>query len=82
VHGGENAYNTKLISPKDFKSYWDFVDPKWKGKIVAYDVSRVSTVAHSLRFLYNHPDLGPEFIKRFFGEMDITYSRDARQTID
>jgi iron(III) transport system substrate-binding protein len=82
VHGGENAYNTKLVNPKAFKSYWDFVDPKWKGKIVAYDVSRVSTVAHSLRFLYNHPDLGPEFLKRFFGEMDITYSRDERQMID
>jgi ABC-type Fe3+ transport system substrate-binding protein len=82
VHGGENAYNTKLVNPKDFKSYWDFVDPKLKGKIVAYDVSRVSTVAHSLRFLYNHPDLGPEFVKRFFGEMDVTYSRDERQMID
>lgn len=82
VHGGENAYNTKLVNPKEFKSYWDFLDPKWKGKIVAYDVSRVSTVAHSLRFLYNHPELGPEFIKRFFGEMKIIYSRDERQMID
>jgi ABC-type Fe3+ transport system substrate-binding protein len=82
VHGGENAYNTKLVNPKDFKSYWDFVDPKWKGKIVAYDVSRVSTVAHSLRFLFNHPDLGPDFIRRFFGDMDITYSRDERQMVD
>jgi iron(III) transport system substrate-binding protein len=82
VHGGENAYNTKLVNPRDIKSYWDFLEPKWKGKIVAYDVSRVSTVAHSLRFLYNHPDLGPDFIKRFFGEMEIVYSRDERQMID
>src|SRR5581483_11804486 len=82
VHGGENAYNTKLVNPKEFKSYWDFLDPKWKGKIVAYDVSRVSTVAHALRFLYNHPDLGADFVRRFFGEMEITYSRDERQMID
>jgi iron(III) transport system substrate-binding protein len=82
VHGGENAYNTKLVNPRDITSYWDFLDAKWKGKIVAYDVSRVSTVAHSLRFLYNHPDLGREFIKRFFSEMDIVYSRDERQMID
>jgi len=82
VHGGENAYNTKLVNPQAFSSYWDFLDPKWKGKIVAYDVSRVSTVAHSLRFLYNHPDLGQEFIKRFFGEMELVYSRDERQMID
>ena len=82
VHGGENAYNTKLVNPKEIKSYWDFLDPKWKGKIVAYDVNRVSNVAHSLRFLYNHPDLGPEFVRRFFGEMNITFSRDDRQMID
>src|SRR5215204_5779619 len=37
VHGSENAYNTKLVNPKDIKSYWDFLDPKWKGKMVAYD---------------------------------------------
>jgi iron(III) transport system substrate-binding protein len=82
VHGGENAFNTKLVNPKDIKSYWDFLDPKWKGKIVAYDVNRVSTVAHALRFLYNHPELGPEFVRRFFSEMNITYSRDERQMID
>ena len=82
VHGGENAFNTKLVNPKEIKSYWDFLDPKWKGKIVAYDVNRVSTVAHALRFLYNHPELGPEFVRRFFSEMNITYSRDERQMID
>jgi len=82
VHGGENAYNTKLVNSKEFKSYWDFLDPKWKGKIVVYDVSRVSTVAHSLRFLFNHPDLGSEFVRKFFSEMDLTYSRDGRQMID
>ncbi|HEX5023373.1 MAG TPA: extracellular solute-binding protein [Candidatus Binatia bacterium] len=82
VHGSENAYNTKLVNAKDIKSYWDFLDPKWKGKMVAYDPSRVSTVAHSLRFLYNHPDLGAEYVKRLFSEMDLTYSRDERQMID
>jgi ABC-type Fe3+ transport system substrate-binding protein len=82
VHGGENAFNTKLVNPKEIKSYWDFLDPKWKGKIVAYDVNRVSTVAHALRFLYNHPELGPEFVRRFFSELDIIYSRDERQMID
>ncbi len=82
VHGGENAYNTNLVNAKEIKSYWNFLDPKWKGKIVAYDVNRVSTVAHALRFFYNNPDLGPEFIRRFVTEMDVTYSRDDRQMID
>ncbi len=82
VHGGENAYNTKLVDPKEFKSYWDFLEPKWKGKIVARDPKAVSTVAHGLRFFYNHPEIGPEFIKRFFSETDLTLSRDERQMLD
>jgi ABC-type Fe3+ transport system substrate-binding protein len=42
----------------------------------------VSTVAHALRFLYNHPELGAAFVRRFFSEMNITDSRDERQMID
>ena len=82
VHGGENAYNVKLVNPQEFKSYRDFLAPKWKGKIVAYDPKSVSTVAHSLRFFYNSPELGPDFIRRFFGEMELTLSRDQRQMVD
>ena len=82
VHGGENAYNVKLVDPQEFKSYRDFLAPKWKGKIVAYDPKSVSTVAHSLRFFYNSPGLGPDFIRRFFGDMDLTLSRDQRQMLD
>ncbi|NIO07261.1 MAG: hypothetical protein GTO40_04395, partial [Deltaproteobacteria bacterium] len=32
--GGIVHYNTNLVSPKEFKSYWDILEPKWKGKIV------------------------------------------------
>ena len=31
------AYNTQLVNPNEIKSYWDILNPKWKGKIVAYD---------------------------------------------
>ena len=31
------GYNTKLVNPAGFKSYWDLLDAKWKGKIVAFD---------------------------------------------
>src|SRR5262249_49909747 len=38
---GENrivlGFNTKLVNPAEIKSYWDLLQPKWKGKIVAYD---------------------------------------------
>src|ERR687896_270918 len=30
-------YNTNLTNPKEFKSYWDLVHPRWKGKYVSQD---------------------------------------------
>jgi hypothetical protein len=35
--GVEVTFNTNLVNPKELKSYWDLVTPKWKGKIVATD---------------------------------------------
>jgi ABC-type Fe3+ transport system substrate-binding protein len=30
-------YNLTQVNPSEFKSYWDLLTPKWKGKIVAMD---------------------------------------------
>jgi len=35
-----------------------------------------------MRFFYLHPAIGPTFIKKLFGEMDVTLFRDFRQSID
>jgi ABC-type uncharacterized transport system YnjBCD substrate-binding protein len=35
-----------------------------------------------MRFFYRHPAIGPAFIKKLFGEMDVTLFRDFRQGID
>ena len=35
-----------------------------------------------MRFFYHHPAIGPAFIKKLFGEMDVTLFRDFRQSID
>jgi len=75
-------YNTRLVNPKEFQSFWDFLDPKWKGKIAARDVRTPGTGGTSVRMFYHHPKLGPEFIRRFFGEMDLTLFRDRRQGVD
>ena len=32
--------------------------------------------------MYYHPQLGPEFMKQFFGKMDMTFARDNRQMTD
>ena len=73
----ETVYNTKLVDPKELKSYWDLLNPKWKGKIVVY-----RQPLSQLKFYYYHPDLGPEFLKRLFSEMEVTPSGDMRQIAD
>jgi iron(III) transport system substrate-binding protein len=79
---GAINYNTKLVNPKEFKSYWDFLDPKWKGKIEARDVRRPGPGSGNMRFFYHHSDIGPAFIKRLFSEMEISLFRDYRQGPD
>jgi iron(III) transport system substrate-binding protein len=75
------AHNTTLVNPKEFKSYWDFVQPKWKGKILALDL-RDGGLGGTMQFFYYNPELGPEFIKKFFGTMDIQFARNFRQMTD
>ena len=75
------SYNTKLLDPKEFKSYWDFTNPKWKGKVVSLD-PRDTGLGATMQFYYYSPELGPEFMKKFFGGMDITYSKNFRQMTD
>jgi len=76
------TYNTKLVNPAEFTSYWDFLKPKWRGKIVARDIRRPGSGGDAMRFFYHHPDLGPDFIRRLFSEANITLVRRSRQGLD
>jgi iron(III) transport system substrate-binding protein len=79
---GNVSYNTKLVNPKEISSVWDLVDVRWKGKIIARDVRAPGPGNAPMRFFYHHPAIGPTFIKKLFGEMDVTLFRDFRQSID
>jgi iron(III) transport system substrate-binding protein len=79
---GSIYYNTNAIHPKDFKSLWDFLHPKWKGKLLARDPRDPGPGGGAMRFYYHSPAVGPQFIKRLFGEMEIVVSRDERQATD
>jgi iron(III) transport system substrate-binding protein len=75
------SYNSRLVDAREFRSHWDLVRPKWKGRIVSLD-PRDTGLGATMQFLYYHPELGPEFIRKFFGTMDITFSRNFRQMTD
>jgi iron(III) transport system substrate-binding protein len=69
------GYNTKLVDPSEFKSYWDLLKPKWKGKLVVFDLQAGGFAATRERFFYYHPELGPDFVRRLYGEMNLTLYR-------
>jgi len=79
---GQISYNTQLIQPKEFTSFWDFLEPKWKGKMLARDIRLPGTGGSAIRLFYYSPSMGPEFVRKLFGEMDITVFRDRRQGLD
>ncbi len=74
-------YNTNLVKPQDFKSYWDFINTKWKGKIVIAEPLSGGT-QEPLQFCYFNRELGPDFVRRFLTEMEPVVSRDIRQMVD
>jgi iron(III) transport system substrate-binding protein len=76
------AYNTDAIKPDEIRSYWDLLNPKWKGKIAAQDPRFPGTVSQGLRFIFYHPELGPKYLRRLLTETDLVVSRDNRQMID
>jgi iron(III) transport system substrate-binding protein len=75
------AYNTKLVNPAEVKSFWDLLQPKWKGKMAAFD-PRDRGHIQRMRAIYYNPALGGEFLRRLFEEMEITLGRDQRQLLD
>jgi iron(III) transport system substrate-binding protein len=77
----EINYNSNAVNPKEFTSYWDLTQPRWKGKIAASD-PRMRGMDNPVLFFYYHPKLGPEFIRKLYGESDVSIARDYRQPVD
>jgi iron(III) transport system substrate-binding protein len=72
------SYNTKLVNPGEITSYGDLLRPKWKGKILTLD-PRGAVPPTQILTLYHTPSLGPDFVRRFYTDTEITFFRDRRQ---
>ena len=73
-------YNTTLVELNEFKSYWDLLKPKWRGKILLFE--RPGTGSPSIVRFYHNPQLGADFLRRLLNEMDLVLSQDRRQSSD
>ena len=71
------SINTDLIDPDEITSYWDLLEPKYKGMHISGDLGSAGG-SSNFHFLFGHPDLGPEFLTRYALETDLTMISDAR----
>ncbi len=79
---GSIYYNTRLVRPAEIRSFFDFLNPKWKSKIEVRDIRLPGSGQPNIRAFYYNSRLGPEFIRRLISEMDVTLFRDRRQAVD
>ena len=82
------AFNTTLVDPKEFTSYWDLLKPKWKGKIAAMDPKlpgffiRNNLEKWAPGLLASRKDITKEMVERYlarmYGDVDfvLTVTRD------
>ena len=74
------ALNANIVKPGDFKSGRDLLDPKWKGKIAAFDPTRPgpgsNTVSHLMRLF------GDKFALDLFKGQKVKRTRNRRQLAD
>src|SRR6185369_3547708 len=68
--------NAQHAKADEIKSWWDLINPKWKGKIIGYDPTVAGVARNVLWYLYMNKALGPEFIGKLYGDMQLTLSRD------
>ncbi len=55
------AVNTSQVDPNSFTSYWDALDPKYRGKIVAF-IRRPGPGGGQSRFVWLTEGLGQPFL--------------------
>jgi iron(III) transport system substrate-binding protein len=76
------SYNTSQIKAEEIKSWADLIQPKWKGKIIGYDPTIAGVARNALWYVYKNKSLGPDFMQKLYGDMEVTIARDQRQLVD
>jgi ABC-type Fe3+ transport system substrate-binding protein len=71
-------YNTDKLTRQEYdsiNSIWDFLDPRFKGRIIAYAPPDSAAAWNALLF---HPDIGEKWIRRFMSEMKPRFFSEQR----
>jgi iron(III) transport system substrate-binding protein len=75
--GSRIVTNSNLVDPKEIKSYWDLLQPKWRGQIGMTSPTHAGTGLAGATFLYMQKGLGPEFLKKLLTESKVVFYEDS-----
>ena len=76
------SYNNKWVDPKEITSWWDLLQPKWKGKLGSFDPRVAGGGGETFLFFYYTAALGRKYITRLLSETDLLLTRDLQQGTD
>lgn len=73
------VFNSNLVDAKKMEgvSYWEFVKPEWKDKMIFWDPRTAGSGLAQATFWYAHKDLGLDYIKALAAN-GLVLSRDQR----
>jgi iron(III) transport system substrate-binding protein len=75
------TYSPAHVNPAEVRSYYDLLDPKWRGKLAILDPRSGGSGQAMVSYLYATDRLGKEFVRQLFAQ-NVTISRDERQLTD
>jgi len=76
------AYNTNLVKGNEIRSFWDLTNPKWEGKLIAFDPRTPGVGLASATFMWFQPSLGKEYIRKLYSQPKLVLTRGYRQLIE
>ena len=76
------SFNTNQARADEIKSWSDLINPKWKGKIIGYDPAIAGVARNVLWYVHKNNFLGPDYMQKLYGDMEMTIARDQRQLVD
>jgi iron(III) transport system substrate-binding protein len=72
--------NTSKVDPREIRSAWDLLNPKYRGLIAQDDPTVAGSGANTAAYL--HLRLGEEFLRRLYVDQQVRFTRDRRQLSD
>ena len=76
--------NTDLVSEEEaatIRTPEDLLHPRWKGRMITQDPAEAG-ITTPLILVYSEPDLGPEWMQRFYGDQEPFMAPNMRFVVD